>query len=231
MAVAFDAVGPSSAGSNSAISATSGTAGWSHTCSGTNRILIVGIAVGAGVNDGTSAFSVTYNGVAMTSLGKVHNNNDQLGFVQLFGLINPPTGPNNVSVNWTGADTASGQLNAGSISFTGCDQTTGWGTAVTAFGNGTTPSCVVAAATGDYVVDVVGTGTGVTSSTQTNKWLSNGNSFSGGGNGAGSIAAGATSVTMQYTVGTDFWGIIGVRILAASAAAAPIPNINMAVQR
>lgn len=233
MAVAFDAVGPSSAGQSLAITVSSSSTSWSHTCTGSNRILIVGIAIGAGLNDGTTALACTYNSVSMTSLGLVHNNApDHIGFVQMFGLIAPATGANTVLATWTGADTNSGSFNAGSLSFTGCDQVTGWGTAQTASGQSHTSSVAVTAATGDMVTSIAGAGSAFSSSNQTVRWMANLSGASGGGNGIGDTAAGAASVTMSQNVSSlDDWGIVAVQIKQAAGAAASIPDINMAVQR
>jgi hypothetical protein len=64
MAVVFDAVGPSSVGTGVAGTSSS----WSHTCSAAaGRLLIVGVAIGK-IGDGTTTTSVTYSGVAMTSV-------------------------------------------------------------------------------------------------------------------------------------------------------------------
>jgi hypothetical protein len=170
------------------------------------------MAIGNNVAGGpppTVTTTVTYGGAAMTSLGVVAADNSNVGYAQLFGLLNPATGAQTVAVTVSSASWITG----GSVSFTGAG---GFGTAVTAFGNGTAPTVAVTGTTsGNMVVDVVATGTGVTSSSQTNRWLKNTNVSSGAGNGAGSTAAAGGSVTMAYVVGSDYWGIIAVEVQAS----------------
>jgi hypothetical protein len=149
----------------------------------------------------------------MTSVGLVHSNNRVSGYVQLFSLKAPAPGTNPVQVTLTGG-TAS--LEAGSVSFTGVDQTTPVRNVTTSFGAGTTPSVTVASAPGNMVVDAMVTGCpGAITSSKTLRWLKTVNCSTAGGVGAQSTAAGAASVTMGYTVPNDWWGMIGIDIVAA----------------
>jgi hypothetical protein len=210
MAVTFDAVGPSSAGT-----ATTGTSlSWSHTCSGTNRLLVVSVSIGMAGGDTNHVTSVTYNSVAMTSIAKVHSNNDVTGYVEMFYLIAPSTGTNTVQV--TGNETA--DMVSGSVSFTGVDQSTPLSNTATNWGSGTNISVSVTSATGNMVVDGVCCGGGFTvGSNQTNRWLKNYNTFTAAGNGAQSTASGSTSVSMGYTISDDWWAIIGTSINQSTA--------------
>lgn len=87
MAIAFDAAAASSATTGTSVT-------YSHTCSGSNLILFVGVNV---FNPGTDDVTgVTYGGVAMTQITKVTN---ALGAGQtnyLYYLVSPKTGANNV---------------------------------------------------------------------------------------------------------------------------------------
>ncbi len=208
--VAFDAVGPSAAGA----SVTSGSSlSWNHTVtsSGSNLLLMVAVAVGG--PDTNRTLSVTYNGVAMTSVGLVHSNNQAQGYVQLFSLKAPASGAHPVQVTLSGGNAS---LEAGSVSFTGVDQTTPVRNVVTSFGNGTSPNVTVTSAPGDMVVDAMVTGcTGTITSSKTLRWLKQVNCLTAGGVGGQSTAAGVASVTMGYTVPTDWWGMIGADIVAA----------------
>jgi len=78
MAIAFDAV----------VSATANFLTWSHTCSGSNRILFVHV-INVDVNVPSAC---TYGGVSMTKL--TDNGTTQ----SVFYLINPATGSNTVAV-------------------------------------------------------------------------------------------------------------------------------------
>jgi hypothetical protein len=77
VAVAFDAVGPSSAGAG----ATTGTTlTWTHTAVGSGVALVIAVGVGCSTSDaGFSISGVTVDGVAATSLSSiVHANNQTL---------------------------------------------------------------------------------------------------------------------------------------------------------
>lgn len=209
MAVAFDVVGPNATGADVNSSA---TLSWSHTCSGSNRLLVVGVAVGALTDTGITT-GVTYNGVSMTSLTLVHSNNQTGGYVQMFYMIAPPTGANTVAVT---VSTSVDAITAGSVSFTGVNQTTPLTNTNTNFGNGTTASVAVTTNSGDMIIDAICTGTGFgTGSTQTNRWNRFNDSTTGAGVAAQSTATGSGSVTMGYDVTSDWWGIIGTNVSAA----------------
>lgn len=106
MAIALDAQ------SNGATSVTTSLS-WSHTCTGSNLALIVGIW---NASDGVT--SVTYNGVAMTQIAKLLMTGGAAGqYIYLYYLLNPATGTNTVAV--TGA---TGGLDGASTSFTGVKQ-------------------------------------------------------------------------------------------------------------
>lgn len=215
MAVAFDAVGPGSTGTG-----TAGTTGitWSHTCSGSNRLLVVGVAFSAA--DAGVTTGVTYNSVSMTSLGKVHTNNQTDGFVELFYLIAPATGTNTVSYTAS----ASGDLGGGSVSFTGADQTTPVANTATNFGIGTSVTLSVTNTSGNMVADAMASGSDIFSSSQTLRWNQQLNNNGAAGNSAQSTSASTGSVSMGYTIASDWWGIIGTSIQAA--ATTPVVTTN-----
>ena len=208
--VVFDVVGPSAGG----ISVTSGSSlTWNHTVTttGSNLLLTVGVAVGR--NPDNVSLAVTYNGVPMTSVGLVHSNNQIAGYVELFYLKAPATGTRAVVVTLSGG---TADLEAGSVSFSGVDQTTPVRNITTAAGAGTTPAVTLASAPGNMVVDAMVTGcNGTITSNKTLRWVKTVNCATGGGNGAQSTAPGAASVAMGYTVPDDWWGIIAMDLLAA----------------
>ncbi|MDN5275058.1 MAG: hypothetical protein JWP06_959 [Candidatus Saccharibacteria bacterium] len=206
MAVVFDAVGPSSAGTAAIATSLS----WSHTCSGSNRLLVVGL--GFGGSDSSVITTATYNSVPMVSAGKVHANNQTDGYVELFYLVAPATGANTVAISCN----VSGDLIGGSVSFVGVNQSAPVSGVTTNFGNGVSASLSVPSNVGDMVVDAVACGNGVTSSGQTNCWLNNFSSTYGAANVAQSTAAGATSVPMSYAINSDWWGMIGLNVVAAT---------------
>ena len=111
MAIATDATSEaSSSGSTDRLS-------WSHTCTGSDLVLVVIF----GENTGTpSQTGVTYNGVAMTALTTLSAPfaNNKLGWI----LINPATGANNIVC--TRSSTSTAVIRGVAASYTGCDQTT-----------------------------------------------------------------------------------------------------------
>src|SRR5262249_7471741 len=153
------------------------------------------------------------------------NNNQTPGSTDLFVLRNPATGANTVQVTYS---SCTSDVEAGSISFTGVDQTTPLAHIVTNAGRGTSPQVTVTSVAGDMDVEVVGNGAAITSSNRTLIWLKNQNGNTAAGNGAQSTTAGASSVTMGYAVTSDWWGIIGADVVAASVSGgAPAPPTNL----
>lgn len=94
----------------------------SHTCSGSDRYLLVHIATGQNVS------GVTYNGVAMTKLSEIHLTALVDIRLQVWGLKNPASGTHNVTVTPSGAPDSQ-RVNVSS--WTGVDQTIPTGTVVT----------------------------------------------------------------------------------------------------
>jgi hypothetical protein len=230
MSVAYDNVGPSSSGTAKGPVATGTTAGstdltWMHTC-GSSPTLALFVGVGVSSEDSTDSkytVTVTYNGVSMTSLGLVHTNDSTAGFVQLFALLNPATSGNTVDVHvaWSAGPADNLYVEGGSVSFTGVNQTTGWQNVNSNYGYSTSPSVSITSSSGDMVIDAVANGSAISTSNQTLRWNDNFTSNGAGGNAAQSTAAGATSVSMGYSVASDYWGIIGADVIAAGAAFQP----------
>lgn len=222
-AVTVDAVGPSSAGAKVALASGNQVITWSHTCSGTNRLLVVGYGLGTSSDAGLTV-AATYNAISMTATTLVHTNNGTSGFVQMFYLINPPTGANTVSLTASGPGTFA--IEGGSISFDGADQTTGIRNFNSAFGSSTTPSATITSTAGNMVVAIVTNGNTIASSSQTSQYIANntGGATGGGCCNAGATAAGSSSVNMSWTVSSDDWAVVGMDIIAASGGASQVPR-------
>jgi hypothetical protein len=224
VAVAFDAVGPSSSGYYSGATAVS-SGSWSHTCSSSaNRVLIVDIAAGASPDTGITC-TATYNGVAMTSVAVVHPGGLTAGFIQRFKLIAPASGAHTVAFTLSGGTAT---VTGGSTSYTGADQTTGLAaTTYTATGSSATASVAVSANTSGNIImsscadgsgNNTGPGTGGTS-----RYIANGNDATAAGNSEGATwAATGSSVTTSFGINSDDWAIISSEVLSASAGA-PAP--------
>jgi hypothetical protein len=145
MAVAYDS---HNSGGGSLVSSIS----FPLTVSGSNRLLWVGTAFYQ--NGNTFVSGVTFNGVSFTEVPSSAKNNGSL-WVQQFYLVAPDTGEQTVQVQYGGS--AAFDIGVVAVSFTGVDQTTPIGTAVTASDSSTAPSATVASVTADdFVVDILG---------------------------------------------------------------------------
>ena len=111
MAIAFDSATRATTGTGTSLT-------FSHTVSGSNRILVVGVAD----NDATTGDTitgVTYNGVAMSRISGGYGTNTDGGTVFLYYLVAPATGTHNVVVSCS----SSHSLSALAASYTGAAQT------------------------------------------------------------------------------------------------------------
>lgn len=126
--MAFDA---SSVGSGQAVS----TLSVSHTCTGANLKLAVGIGQRV---DAQAVSSIDYNGTAMSVVGtRVTNGIIDL---DLYQLSNPTTGANNINVTMAGACTV---LVVGGQSFTGRDTVAATDAQGGSAGSGTSGSTII----------------------------------------------------------------------------------------
>jgi len=90
---------------------------FSHTCTGDNLVLLVGMIEKNGVAEVCTG--VTYNGVALTKIGAIRQDGIGPGrWVSLWYLINPATGANNIVISFSESITARGH----GCSYTGAKQ-------------------------------------------------------------------------------------------------------------
>ncbi len=196
----------SSANGSTTGASSAATLSWQHTIgSASNRILIVGVAIGGSTSPTVS--SVTWNGTALTQVtsGSVNGTNCR---AEMWYLLNPGTG---VGKTITVTLSGSARFTAGAVVFAGVHQTTPFDTFSSATGNSTAPSVAATSAATDVVIDVLaaaGTPTATAGAGQTSEWTQ---VTSGGTNvrGAGSIEVGAASVTMSYTLSASGRWAIG----------------------
>lgn len=210
MAIAFDAASPANQYTNGATSLT-----FSHTCTGSDLILIVGV----GMSGDASPTGVTYNGVALTQVpsGSVVFNT---GYIcELWYLVGPATGAHDVVISRT----YSGRIYACSLSYTGVSSGAPLGTAATAGSAGSTSFTVdVSAATNYVVVDICyvasGAATSITQGAGQTKRVEALDGVNIGNVAAMSEEAGAATVTMSWTHGgaSEPWGIVGVALKPAT---------------
>jgi hypothetical protein len=195
---------------------------WSHTVgSGNNPALVVGISTE--VDDvaglpGDRVSGVTYGGVAMTRIAGTSSRDtaNRVG-VEMFILVNPPTGTANVeatilpSVNY---------VVGGSASFFNVNQTTPTRAVSIASSTTGSPTTTFTTVVGDIVIDTVATlpsGFLAPGAGQTQRW--DGQSFFSESFdvGAGSTEpAGTTSTTMNWTSNSQNWAISAVSLQPAA---------------
>lgn len=210
-ALAIDSASSAGCGSCTSLS-------WSHTVSGSDTVLVIGISGYDTTPDVVTG--VTYNGVAMTLIPSSSGTNGG-HTVAFYGLIAPTTGTNTVVVSASGTMT---DLGAGAVSFTGAHQTTPFGTANTATGTSTAPSVNVSSAADEIVVDtlsIIHNGTLTVGAGQTQQWQAI------GGFGfikyAGSTETGSATTTMSWANSTSqAWAISAVPVKPVGAAAATV---------
>jgi len=121
---------------------------------GTNRLLLVGVSLRLN-SSGQSVSSVSYAGVSMTRIAAVNNPSPTSPVrVELWQLVSPLTGSNNVQVILSSGKTG---VVAGAVSLTGVDQSAPVEASNTAINNSSTASVSVTTTTNNaWVVDVLG---------------------------------------------------------------------------
>lgn len=201
-----------------------------HTTTGSNRLLLCC----AGLSMQKTITGVTYPaGTNMTLHNAINFGTSDIDYPrsEIWKLAAPAAGANDMVIT----ESAAGYLNGCAISFTGVDQTTPVGTAVTAQGNGGNAVTVdVSSNSGDIVVDSTAhwQSTSITAGAgQTER----ANLVAGVGHYLGvSTEAGAATVTMSWTVGdtaaSEKWVQNAANISAAAAAVGNSNLLMMGVQ-
>ncbi len=187
----------------SATSSTTGTSlTFAHTCSGANRILFVAVTTNTADNVDYIT-GVTYNGVAMTQVDSFRSQG--LGGHELYMLVNPASGANNVVVSASG----SVAIYAAASSYTGALQT---GQPNTNNGNASDPAT---------------TSTVSVTTTVDNCWLI---SSAGTKAGAGATASASTgTVTRQANGYVSIGDSNGVRATAGSHGQTWMPSASTGI--
>ena len=187
----------------------------SHTTSGSERLMLVGISMDR--ESGDSVTSVTYNGIgnALSLVGVIDDGDGNVR-VEIWKITAPDTGTHDVVVSFSGAVT--GGAIAGVSTFTGVDQASSLGAFASAGSpvstTSTSASVNVGAAVGDLVFSTVGLdgSTNVALNVgagQTEHW----ETYQVETDGAGSTKiATSTSETVSWTFSANQWAIAGVAI-------------------
>lgn len=176
---------------------------FSHTCTGENRYLMVGVLVAAPA----TPTSVTYAGVAMSLLGFIDNGGGTAARQLLYGLAAPTAGANDVVVTLAGVAT---QIIAGGVSFTQVHQTVSTG----AFFSSTNASLTITdSALGDMCIDALGSdNTATVGVGQIERYNTAGiwASSSSTKGGVGSVTLSWTGATVPRHVGVAIKGLTDV---------------------
>ncbi|WZB38312.1 minor tail protein [Mycobacterium phage Bazzle] len=219
MAIAFNAATVGS------ITASGRTASVTHTANGSNRAVIVMVVGGCGPsneqpwgNGDSEGLTCTYGGAAMTLLGHIGTNAGTFGGVAFFGMLNPPTGVQNVAFSKTNITWS---LRAAAMSYTGVAS---FGAASATYGTGSGAGLGMSAtsAAGEVVaqawVTLLGTVTGWASlPSGTQRQIVNAVDSGGGAYGVFGDAPGAALVAFSGTRTTsgDQYAGAAVRLLPA----------------
>ena len=195
MAIAFDA------STQTSVSGGTTSLTWSHTCTGANRILMVGIWMDSTASDVVTG--VTYGGVAMFRI----NTATISTFRQyIYGIIGPLQGANNVVVSFTGTQ----NIVAGSASYTGAG---GFGANNTATA-GVGSTSISAAVT-----------TGTAASWLTAQYGNNGGTSSAGSNSFQRQTEGSTNRCIYDTNGPDAAGSNAINVNVTATPQNSILNV------
>lgn len=209
------------AASNSTYQTAQSTYSWSHTCTGSNRYLTVGISMLS--VGGSSVTGITYSGIAL-SLIKAQASGAGAIRSELWGLVAPATGSNTIAVTLS----ASLDSAAGAVSYTGVEQTTPYEAAnsatATNVGAADATVNVTTIANNDWTFDNVATddtaitvGAGQTSRNNVTGTLGSGAmSSEGPKTPAGSVTMSWTNVDALKT-----WAIVAAGLRPVAAGTAP----------
>lgn len=227
MAIAVDTSTESSAASGA------GPFTWSHTCTGSNLVLVVLVKLNGGGTVRTVT-GITYNGVSLT-----HNAASDKSFAadslssEIWYLANPATGANTISVSIDAVGNAS--FGGGAVSFSGANVSSvpdGDGGNAAGSGSGAISDSATTSFANTFLVDIAGSNSSnastPTSSTSTvqQTFINNANSGNMGIGTLKKVVAGAQAMAWNLGVNADYThSIIGIREFVASAASASGTNL------
>lgn len=211
-------------GASSSVILSVGSTTVAYDCGSTaNRFLLVDIARYTGGY--AAATGITYAGVSMSYISAASANDGNVLAFDVWGLIAPATGSNNIVVTWDGAGLTAALILRACAS--GVDQTTPYTGAVSdSDHNSSATSITVTSATNDMIVGfTIAAGDQVTSaptigSSQTSRSAMG---ITVPQNVWGSIGsrAGAASAAITWTIASSTWGTGGLNLKLASGAAPP----------
>ncbi len=196
---------------------------WSHTVAASANGLVVGLGAVIANTGNRYATSVTYNGVAMSSLTSLgFNNSFSTSMAELWYLQNPATGANTVSVTLGGTGS---RINGFGVSLIGASgvSATGAPSTMTAMSTAASLAGIAANGASDYLVAVTAMADGGNSLTLSGNtlsaWTKTGSGAADAVDGVAATQASGTSntvVTASITASTN-WVCAAVAVLATAA--------------
>ena len=207
MPVTYDALGPSGWAYTTA---TTASATWTHTVGSANLVVVIcqwGTGTSDCVND---TRTITYDGVAMTSLGWLPSAIDGRWGNEFFYLLNPPSGAKTVVATSTGSSQTR-WVNANSVSFLGAKAPV----RSTNTGSSSSASVSVSSAVGSLVLGMASVWPVATVSAVngTSLWIDN---VVGVAHIGSCYLSGAATVTPTATLSSSQpWAMTAVEIAAA----------------
>lgn len=179
--------------------------------------MLVGVSMNNNMDE--TVTSITYNGMDLSLVGAVSQQNDSR--VEIWSLVAPDVGTHDVVITFSAPLESS--ATAGVMTFTGVDQTTPLGTFASAKNRSAGPATVdVSSASNELVFDTVACeacGSLTAGGGQTEYW--NEVAENGAIRGAGSTEPGASTVTMSWTLGASNDWAIGAVPIKPSGGSAP----------
>ena len=186
----------------------------SHTVSGTNRLLLVGVSITA-YNTLRSVSSVTWNGTeSLTYVGS--REYSTRARIEIFKLVAPSTGAFNVVVNLNSSLATNSSATVGVVSFTGADQVTPLGTFASASSYNTSANVTVASDTDEIVFGVVASRIyGLSSFAGDERWNTSPEYYSDAA--GGTITGASPSKAISWTITSHaYWAIGGISVKPAT---------------
>jgi hypothetical protein len=211
MTIAFDTVTTSNSGNN----VSSLTFSYTTSSGLSNSILLVDSHTWYASLSISSLSSVTYGGNSCTSIGVTGTNNNSDDFLAgMHYKLAPTAGAANVVIT---AGSTQFSITGAARVYTGVDQTTPIGTAVTNKSNSSTnPTVTVSSATGELVVDCLSTAGSQNDTpdvSQTSRYAATVNTL----RSRGSDKPGASSITMNWSLdNARAYAIVAVPLKPAS---------------
>lgn len=194
----------------------------SHTTSGSDRLMLVGVSLWN--EDYESVSSVSYGGTSLTRIGFHQRSDDSR--VEIWGLVAPPAVSASVSVNFSSR--ANSGAGFGVVTFTGVDQSSPYGSTVTNNGDSYSaglniPSIVdgmVFAVMASEYQDDYPNASSVFNEHWNYKW--NGNNRLSGGGGTAAGTGGTVSIAWDLENSED-WAMIGLPLNPSSV----VPPVSL----